>query len=180
MVKTGYWLFYRELLAHGRGVHQKNAFQSGNTSSWTRNPPRGGVIPPRITAHGQGILEGMGFYRNCQLIGEESPEGRGFHRDFPAHWGWFRPARSKCVGNPLNSNNSKILYSFLKYKYKNIIKMKNWPNLALLKTSYLSIQLSQSAFAIGLWHVLIIWSTVPNYYIRAEVSGRSVRYSPPF
>jgi hypothetical protein len=46
--------------------------------------------------------------RNYQLIDEESTQGRGFYRELPTYFLGFRPVRSKFVGNPSNSNNTRI------------------------------------------------------------------------
>jgi hypothetical protein len=36
------WLFHRELLTHGQGIHRKNGVPPGINSSFTRNPPKEG------------------------------------------------------------------------------------------------------------------------------------------
>jgi hypothetical protein len=80
------WLFRREVLANGWGIHLKNVYSAGNYQ----------------------LREEWDSAGSCQLIDEESTRGRVFHREITAHLCWFRPVRSKCEENPPNGNNSRI------------------------------------------------------------------------
>jgi hypothetical protein len=64
----------------------------------------------------------------------------------------FRPVRSKCTENPSNGNNSKIssFKSYIltrptlkKFKYEDLLEIKNKPDPALLGTSYLSNEIKK-------------------------------------
>jgi hypothetical protein len=65
---------------------------AGITTSWVKNPPE--------------EWDSAGNY--YQLIDNEFLRGRGFQWESPVYLRGFRPVRSKCAGNPLNGNNSRI------------------------------------------------------------------------
>jgi hypothetical protein len=67
-------------------LHRINRDSAGKTTSWTKNPP-----------------EEWNSAGNYQLVDKESTQGRGFYRESPDYLCRFRPARSKCTENPLNS-----------------------------------------------------------------------------
>jgi hypothetical protein len=80
---------------------------------------------------------------NYHFMNEESTGGWGFRWELPAYLSGFRPVRSKFAENPSNGNNSRISSSkfyvltmptFKKFKYENVNKIKNKPDLALLGT----------------------------------------------
>jgi hypothetical protein len=88
------WLFCWELPAHGRRIHRRNGYSTGNyqlmdeestgrmvillgiTSSWTRNPPEKFLFCWESPAHGRGIHRRNGYSAgNYQLIDEKSTGG---------------------------------------------------------------------------------------------------------
>jgi hypothetical protein len=105
--------FCWELPPHGRGIHRRKGYSTGNRqimdeeSSWRKM-----FIPPGITSSGtRNQPEKWDFAGNYQLIDDESTRVSGFHRELPVLLRWFRPVRSKCAENPSNGNNSRIISS---------------------------------------------------------------------
>jgi hypothetical protein len=94
--------FRRELPAHGRGIHAQNVYSAAKLPAQGPGIHRRNGIPPGITSSFTPIQTG----------------------------------KIKMRVNPPNGNNSKIssychCQCFKKYKFENVIKMKNKPNPAL-------------------------------------------------
>jgi hypothetical protein len=96
--------------------------------------------------------------RNYNLIDEKSTGGMEFRQELPAHrqgihlrkgippgitslFTRIQAGKTKCVENPSNGNNSRIsssksniltMATFLKFKYKDLFKVKKKPDPALL------------------------------------------------